>query len=142
MTTAQGTFDFDVMGVRHEGDPTPPLPRAGEGRLILATAAGTPFMPSGVLRVDAQLDGDAVGGPRPLVVGSSLPKAEQLMGADTTTLWALALWLQALTVTTLGAVWAWHRWGRAKAWVVFLPLMLLVGVSAAGEAARLMPNLL
>ena len=29
VTTGQGAFDFDVIGVRHEGDPTPPLPRAG-----------------------------------------------------------------------------------------------------------------
>ena len=64
------------------------------------------------------------------------------MGADASTLWALAFWLQALIVLTLGAVWAWHRWGRAKAWVVFLPPLLLVGLAASGEAARLMPNLL
>ncbi len=142
VTTGQGTFDFEVMGVREEGDPAPPLPSRGEGRLLLATAAGTPFMPSGVLRVDAKLDGEAVGGPRPLVASGSLPRSEQLMGADTSTLWALALWLQALILASIGAVWAWYRWGRAKAWVVFLPPMLLIGLSAAGEAARLMPNLL
>ena len=64
------------------------------------------------------------------------------MAGDATTLWALALWLQALIALSLGVVWAWHRWGRAQAWVVFLPPMLLVGLSAAGEAARLLPNLL
>ena len=65
-----------------------------------------------------------------------------MMAADTRTLWALALWLQALIVVVLGATWAWHRWGRARAWVVFLPLLLLVGLYTSGEAARLLPNLL
>jgi len=64
------------------------------------------------------------------------------MGADARTLWALALWLQLLTVLLVAAVWAWHRWGRAESWVVFLPPVLLVGLAVAGEAARLMPNLL
>ena len=142
VTTGQGVFDFEVMGVRHEGDPAPPMPQLGEGRLTLVTATGTPFMPSGVIRVDAELEGEAVGGVRPLFAGRTVPKSEQLMGADTSSLWALVLWLQALIAVTLGAVWAWHRWGRAKAWVVSLPILVLVGVNAAGEAARLMPNLL
>jgi hypothetical protein len=64
------------------------------------------------------------------------------MHSDTRTLWALALWLQALIVAAAGAVWAWHRWGRAQAWIVFLPVLLLLSLSAAGEAARLLPNLL
>ena len=40
------------------------------------------------------------------------------MASDTTTLWALALWMQALFVVTVAFVGAWHRWGRAKAWIV------------------------
>jgi hypothetical protein len=115
---------------------------SGGGRLVLATADGRPFVPSGVVRVDADLTGEAVGGPRPLIAPALLPSSEQVMGADTSTMWALALWLQALIVVCGAAVWAWHRWGRAKAWIVFLPLMALVGLAASGEAARLMPNLL
>ena len=64
------------------------------------------------------------------------------MAGDSRTLRTLALWLQALIVLTVGAVWAWHRWGRAQAWVVFLPPLLLVGLFASGEAIRLLPNLL
>jgi hypothetical protein len=63
------------------------------------------------------------------------------MAADTGTLWVLAFWLQALTLVVLAAVWAWHRWGHAQAWVVFVPPLLLVGLAVAGEAARLLPNL-
>ena len=142
VTTAQGEFDYRVLGVRHEGEPVPDPPQSDEGRLVLATAAGRPFMPSGVLRVDAVLESDVVTAtPRP-VSAAALPANEQLMASDTSTLWALALWIQALTVATLGAVWAWHRWGRAPAWVVFFPVLLLVGLNTASEAARLMPNLL
>jgi hypothetical protein len=95
-----------------------------------------------VLRVDAELEDDPVVGAAPLFRPNALPAEEQIMRADTSTLWALAMWLQALILVTIGAVWAWHRWGRAKAWIVFLPALLLVGLNAAGEAARLMPNLL
>ena len=71
-----------------------------------------------------------------------MPSAERFMGVDTSTLWALALWIQVLIAMSIGAVWAWHRWGRAQAWVVFLPPLLLVGLATSGEVARLLPNLL
>ena len=64
------------------------------------------------------------------------------MAGDTRTLWVLAFWLQALIALSLAAVWAWHRWGRAQTWVVMLPPLLLVGLAASGEVARMLPNLL
>lgn len=142
VTTATGVYDYKVLGVRREGERAPSPIEAGDGRLTLVTAAGRPFMPNGVLRVDAEIVGQAVVGPARNISAAALPASEQIMGASTSTLWALALWLQLLTLLTVGAVYAWHRWGRAKAWVVFLPPMLLVGLSTAGEAARVMPNLL
>ena len=57
-------------------------------------------------------------------------------------MWALALWLQAMIALALGAAWAWHRWGRAQAWIVFIPPLVLVGLYVSNEAARLLPNLL
>jgi hypothetical protein len=99
-------------------------------------------MPTGVLRVDADLKGAGAAGPRRVLTSASLPPSEQIMGADTSNLWALALWLQALVLVTLLTVWAWHRWGRAKAWVACIPFLLLIGMNVAGEAARVMPNLL
>lgn len=141
VVTGQGEFDYRVVGVRNEGDPVPAPVDPGSSRLLLATAAGRSFMPEGVLRIDADLETAAVGGASPLVATGALPASEQIMGADTSTLWALALWLQALIIAAVGAVWAWHRWGQARAWVVFLPPLLLVGLAASGEAARLLPNL-
>lgn len=141
VTTGQGEFVFRVLGVRAEGDPAPALPESGAGRLLLATAAGSPFLPDGVLRVDAELEGAAVVGAARVVTAAGLPANERMMAGDASTLWALALWIQAMIVLTLGAVWAWHRWGRAQAWIVFLPPLVLVGLSASGEVARLLPNM-
>ena len=142
VTTGQGAFEFRVLGVRREGQPAPaPLP-TGAARLQLVTADGRAFLPDGVLRVDADLVGTAVVGPARLVTASTLPDRERVMAGDTSTLWALALWIQALVGLALGLVWAWHRWGRAQGWVVFLPALVLVALSASGEVARLLPNLL
>jgi sortase A len=141
VTTGQGEFTFEVLGVRREGDPVAAPPVPGAGRLLLATADGRPFLPAGVLRVDADLVGDAVVGPARVHSSASLPPQEQMMASDARTLWALALWIQALILLALGAIWAWHRWGRAQAWVVFVPPMLFVGLAGSGEVARLLPNL-
>ena len=142
VTTGQGEFHFTVIGQRGEGDPAPPAPGAGVARLVLVTATGMPFLPDGVLRVDAELVGNAVVGPAPRVDAKGLPSAERIMGGDASTLWALALWLQALIALSVGVVWAWHRWGRAQTWVVFLPPLVLVGLMTTGELSRLLPNLL
>ena len=142
VTTGQGAFDFEVLGVRAEGDPVPDAVRSGSGRLVLTTAGGRAFVPSGVIRVDADLDGAAVAGVRPIVQPGGLPASEQVMATDTSTLWALALWLQALMLLAGGAVWGWLRLGRARTWTIFLPPCLLVGLAAAGEVTRVLPNLL
>lgn len=142
VTTGQGVFEYSVIGVRLEGDPAPPAPAADGGRLTLVTAGGRSFLPDGVIRVDAELTEGAVGGPARLYGAGVLPPEDRLMAADTRTVWVLAFWLQALIALALAAVWAWHRWGRAQTWVVFLPALALVGLSASGEVARLLPNLL
>ncbi|MBA2608940.1 MAG: sortase [Actinobacteria bacterium] len=141
-TTGAGVFDYRVIGVRRSGDPAPPALRAGGGRIVLVTANGARFAPSGLLLVDADLIVPGLGGPGPLFTAKTLPDTEKLMSIDTTTLWRLALWLQALLVVVLAAIWSWQRWNPAKTWIVFLPALLLVGLFTAGEAARLLPNLL
>ena len=142
VTTGQGVFEYAVLRVLHEGDVAPSPPAAGVSRLRLVTAAGRAFVPDGVLRVDAELATGAVGGASPTVASIGLSSNERAMAGDPSTLWALALWLQALVLLSLGLVWAWHRWGRAQAWIVFFPPLLLIGLAASGEAARLLPNLL
>lgn len=141
-TTGQGVFDYTVIGVRREGDPLPPAAAPGVGRLLLVTADGRPFLPDGVVRVDAEMSTPAVVGPARVLTPTTLPSQERVMAGDGRTLWALALWIQAMIGLTLCAIWAWHRWGRIQAWVVFFPPLLLVGLMAAGQAARVLPNLL
>jgi hypothetical protein len=142
ITTGQGEFEYRVLGLRREGDPLPAPPGEGESRIVLTTADGPPYLPDGVVRVDADIEGTAAPGPGRLFTTEGLPPAEDTMAGDTSQLWALVLWLQALIAVGLAAVWAWHRWGRAQAWIVFLPPLMLVGIFVANQATRLLPNLL
>lgn len=142
ITTGAGEFDYEVIGVRREGDEVPPALESGQGRLLLITADGRPYVPDGVLRVDAKLTGTALSAGSIPVTAKTLPPTEAIMASDTTTLWALAMSMQALVLVTVAFVWAWHRWGRAKAWIVGFPVLLLVGLFVADQVARLLPNLL
>jgi len=142
VTSGQGISRFTVLSLRSGGEPTPPRLRARQGRLLLVSTAGPSYLPSRVLRVDADLITAPLPATRPVVAPSALPKTEQIMGTDTTTLWALVLWLQALIAIAVGVVVAWHRWGHAQTWVVFFPLTALVGLLASAQALRLLPNLI
>lgn len=142
VTTGQGVSTFTVVALRYGGEPAPPTLRSGRGRLLLVSAAGATYVPSRVLRVDADLDSPALPAPPSTVRAPGLPARERIMATDGSTLWSLALWLQALIAATAGIVWSWHRWGRLQTWVVFFPLTTLVGLSASAEALRLLPNLL
>lgn len=142
VTTGQGTYEYTVIGVRREGDAVPPPPQPDSSRLLLATAGGRSLLPDGVVRVDADLVGDATIGPPRLLTPSTLPSSEGFMGVDTSTIWELAFWIQMLIALTVGVAWAWHRWGRAQTWIVFLPPLLLVSFVASGQVALLLPNLL
>ncbi|MDO8362474.1 MAG: class E sortase [Actinomycetota bacterium] len=142
VTTGQGTFEYSVIGVRREGDPAPATLASGGSRLLLVTAAGSAFLPDGVLRVDAEIVGEPVIGAARVLSFSALPAEERMMAGDNRTLWVLAFWLQAMIALSVAVVWSWHRWGHAQTWVVFLPTMLLVGLATSGEFARLLPNLL
>jgi hypothetical protein len=134
---------FKVIDIRQAGDPRPPLLASGASRLTLVTAAGTPFMPGGLLYVDADLV-SAVQPASTQVISSpsELLRSESANANDTSSVWALVLWLQALILVVVGAIWAWHRWGRHQTWIVFLPLTALVGYYVADQVTRLLPNLL
>jgi len=141
VTSGQGISRFTVLSLRSGGEPTPPRLRAQQGRLLLVSAAGPSYLPSQVLRVDADLTTAPLPAARPVITAAALPKAEGIMGTDTSTLWALVLWLQALIALAVGIVWTWHRWGRPQTWIVFFPLTALVGLLASAQALRLLPNL-
>lgn len=142
VTTGQGEARYRVLGPRRAGDPVPPPPPAGKGRLVLSTGNGPPYLPDGVLRVDADLVTDAQPSARRIITALALPASEGEMKGDATALVALLLWAQAFLLATAGVTWARVRWGRRQAWVVGVPLLAFLGVTLADELARLLPNLL
>ena len=139
VSTQVGTSRFRVVRVRPAGARV--LAGApGAARLTLGTASGPSYAPSGVVWVDA----DKVGAPlaAAAVPAVQLLPGEQPLATDASTLWALLLWLEALAALLAGAVWAWRRWGKAQAWIVFAAPMLLVWTFIADQVVRLLPNLL
>jgi sortase A len=139
VVTQVGTSVFKVADIRSGGTEERRAP-ATRARLTLGTASGTPFVPSGVVWVDADKVGPALASFRPAV--HTVPDSEKPLGLDTGTLWALALWAAALVALFAAAVWTWRRRGHAQAWIVFTAPLVLVWMSVVDQIARLLPNLL
>jgi sortase A len=142
VTTGQGVSTFSVLDVRRAGDPQPPAPAAGAGRLQLITASGGSYQPDGVLRVDADLTSKVLGTPAAVSGVPPLANAERPLQGDPSILLVLVLWSQALLVAVGFVVWARVRWGRWQAWIVGVPLLTTLGLAVAGRAAELLPNLM
>lgn len=140
--TGQGLQEFSVVGVRYAGDPTLPNLRAGESRLVLMTARGAPYIPTGVAYVDARLVGTAQPRGTRVTTTAALPQEQRAMATDTTTVWALVFAIQFLIAAELAAVWAFRRFGAQRTWIVFVPVLLLAGFLAAYQVTLLLPNLL
>jgi sortase A len=142
VTTGQGRHVYTVRGLRRAGDPLPPPLAEGKGSLVLVTGDGPRFMPSGVLRVDADLRTPAMASPaRPIALGS-LPTAEQVMAGDPSAWVLVVLWGQALLIAALLTVWLATRWGRWQTWLVAVPVLTALGLTVSDHVSRLLPNLL
>ncbi|MDF9809694.1 hypothetical protein M2116_000638 [Aurantimicrobium minutum] len=76
--TGQGYHVYSVIGVRYAGDPGPAEPAEGIGRIVLETARGGAFMPTGILRVDAQLVSTS-----PTAPGMAFPELKKTIAAST-----------------------------------------------------------
>jgi sortase A len=140
--TGQGESTFEVLGVRYAGDPTPPAPVRGESRLILMTARGAPFVPTGVAYVDAKSVDKALPSGARQTTPVTLPPSAKPMATDTSTVWALVFALQFLVAAEIAAVWAFRRVGAQKTWIVFVPVLVLASIFVADQLTRLLPNLL
>ncbi len=142
VVTGQGEHIYEVIGVRYAGDPSPAPLTAGEGRLVLETARGFPYMPNGVVRVDAQLVSTTQpAGLRETTRRTLAPEDKELAG-DTTSVWALVFALQFLVIAEIAGVYSLRTFGAAKAWVVFVPVLVLSGLLVADQVTRLLPNLM
>ncbi|WP_405821151.1 sortase [Streptomyces sp. NBC_01390] len=142
VVTGQGKAKYQVIGVRRAGDPAPEPLAAGKGRLVLVTATGPRFMPNGVLRVDADLVSAPAETPAAVIRSGTLPHAEEPLARPSGVPWPLVMWLQALLLVAVAAVWTWHRWGRHQTWIVFAPVVAVLGLQVATHATELLPNLL
>lgn len=142
VTTGQGTARYRVLDQRHAHDREPPPATAGHGRLILATAEGWPFLPSGVLRVDADLVSAAQPAPPMVLTLANLSPAEQALAGDPSAWLPLVLWGQGLFLAAGLITWARTRWGRWQVWIVAVPVLGFLGLSVADQVARLFLNLM
>lgn len=142
VTTGQGRQVFTSMGIRYAGDNAPPPPGSGDARLVLVSARGLPFLPTGAVYLDAELTGDA----QPTGARQSryalLPDSAKPFGTDFSTAWALVFALQFIIAAELALLWVGRRVDARKTWVVFTPILLLGGLWASVQLALLLPNLL
>jgi hypothetical protein len=142
VVTGQGDFVYEVTGVRRAGDPQPAPVEAGKGRLTLVTAGGAPYVPSSVVRIDAELQGEAAETPGRVFGPAALAPAELPLQGDRSAWVPLVFWAQGLLVASLGFVLLRARWGRWQTWVVGVPVLAIVGLGVANQIARLLPNLM
>jgi sortase (surface protein transpeptidase) len=141
-TAGQGVAKYTVIDLRRAGDPAPPPPEAGAGRLILATADGPPFAPTGVLWVDAQLTSKPFDEPAMILSAANLSPDENVLSADSTAWVPIVLWGQLLLGAAAAVGWLWRRWGAWQTWIVAVPVLGYLGVNVANEIARLLPNIM
>jgi len=137
--TGQGEQLYRVLGVRYAGESTPAVSGT---RLVLETARGPAYMPTGVVRVDAELVSPAQPAGARLTTNATLSPQDRELASDTSTVWGLVFALQFLIAAELAAVYSLRRFGWAKTWVVFAPVLLLGGLLVADQAIRLLPNLI
>jgi hypothetical protein len=64
------------------------------------------------------------------------------MGTDTGDLWVLVLMLEAAILVALAITWSWRRWGHVQTWIIFFPLVVLLGCYLTDQVTRLLPNLM
>jgi sortase A len=143
-TTGQGVFRYEVIDVRHVGDPYPAPSPDGGGSLTLVTAegasAGNVWQPKRPVYVDARLVGKAA--PSPGVGAAVVPKSENAMSGDAGSLFELVLWLPLLGAAAFFVVWASVRWGRWQAWLIGVPLIVGAAWGVTQTAVLLLPNVM
>ena len=141
VTTGQGEQKFRVLGVRTAGEYSPPTISPGQSRLILISAAGAPYAPSKLVRVDAELVEKVQPAGSRFTSTAMVPAEEREMGIDLRTLWQLLLALQLLLAVEIAGTWAIFRFGLRKAWIPLAPITVLTLIAVMDQLTRLLPNL-
>jgi LPXTG-site transpeptidase (sortase) family protein len=139
-TTGQGRSVYKVTEILTSGEKS--ISTTAPGRLTLVTADGSPYVPKGLVVVNADLITKAYDrGPMYMSYVNLLP-AERAMQGQTSNWVAVLLLSQALLLATIGIVWLYFRQGRLVAWVIGLPVLLAIGVALSNQVAGLLPNLM
>lgn len=141
VVTGQGEHTYRVTAVRLS-DERPRALAAGEGRLTLVTAGGAPFLPAGLVQVDAVLESAAVPRYGPSIPSALLSPTERAMAGDSSAAIGLVLWAALLLAAAVLLVWMSLRWGRWQTWVVAVPVVTALGVAVTNHIVMLMPNLM
>lgn len=142
VVTQEGVAKYQVIDIRRAGSPLPPPLAAGSGRLVLVTADGSPFFPTGEIYVDADLVGQPFATPGQVLTSATLPPAENAMGTDSAALVPLIFWGQLLLLVAAGISWLSRAWGRWQTWLVAVPVLGYLCVVVADEVTRLLPNIM
>lgn len=143
VTTGQGESQFKVDGVRFDDEPLPDAPTVGEGRLVLVSASGSvPLVPTGIVRVDATMVGDAYLAPLSDFTYAALGGEEEAMRGEGRAWPYLALSLVALVALVVVFTLLRRFWGRWQTWIVAVPVFVATGTFAATQIAILFPNVI
>jgi LPXTG-site transpeptidase (sortase) family protein len=141
VVTGQTVAQFEVLDLRRGGDPSPPLPATGQSRLILVTADGAPFAPSGQLYVDADLTSKPQPAPPMVLSAANLAPSENAMGTETQAWLPIVFWGQLLLLIALALSLLRNYWGKWQTWLIAVPILGYLVLSIADEVTRLLPNL-
>ena len=141
VSTGQGTFGYEVTAVRANGE-DPVALQPGEGRLTLVSATGAPYLPSGLVQVDARLMSEPMSAMTPVLPSLMLAGGEAPLVGDSSAAVGLLLWSALLLGAAVTFVWLSVRWGRWQTWIVAVPVVVALGVAVTNHIVMLLPNLL
>jgi sortase A len=142
VVTQEGLAKYRVIDIRRAGSPLPPPLAAGSGRLILVTADGAPFDPTGEVYVDADLVSQPLTTVPPVLTPATLPSDENAMSTDPSAWVPLVLWGQLMLLVAAAIAWLSHAWGRWQTWLVAVPVLTYLAIMLADQVTRLLPNIL
>lgn len=140
--TGQGESTYIVSKVRVAGDIATNNLGDSKGRLTLVTAAGLPFLPSEVIRVEATLTSEAKATPIRTIQHGAIPASEKALGSQENALTPL-IYLTVLLALIYALVnWLSRKWGKVQSWLVAVPLYAYFGTMWASLVIQLLPNLI
>ena len=141
VVTGQTVASYKVIDLRRAGDPLPPTLADGAGRMTLVTADGSPLVPTGVLRVDADETSKPVASSG-VLLAAYLSPTENAMATDQGAWLPIVLWGQLLVLVAFALSWLWTAWGKWQTWIIALPAICFLVLCIADQATRLLPNLI